>query len=264
MLSDILRLSDRDLDQLLEALSQRVVFPGAGIDQIRKAGMGANARRIQVWLTEAMEQFGSVERLSALIRLVREQRSRLAAAHPAPELILTGPEVEDIATRDTRVVVREMFEAARRSVLLVGFAFYRSDEIFEPLASRMAGNANLEVRIVVNVHPKRGRPAATIVDEFAAEFFRSNWPFHPLPEVYYDPNSLKDPRSGHASVHAKLVVVDRRWVYLSSANFTRSAFHRNLEAGIRVRDRRLGEVLVTYFDRLIQDGYLSRLSSPCR
>src|SRR5208337_859619 len=78
------------------------------------------------------------------------------------------------------------------------------------------------------------------------------------------PDALGHPRSGHASVHAKLVVVDRRWVYLGSANFTRSAFHRNLEAGIRVRDRRLGEVLVTYFDRLIQDGYLSRLSSPCR
>jgi phosphatidylserine/phosphatidylglycerophosphate/cardiolipin synthase-like enzyme len=261
MLSDILRLADRDLEQLLEAISQRVVFPGAGVDQIRKAGLCANARRIEVWLNEAMEQFGSVERLSALIRLVREQRSQLAAAHPAPELILTGPEVEDIATRDTRVVVREMFEAARRSVLLVGFAFYRSDEIFEPLASRIAGNANLKVRIVVNVHPKRGRPAVAIIDEFAAEFFRSIWPFHPLPEVYYDPNSLKNPRSGLASVHAKLVVVDRRWVYLGSANFTRAAFHRNLEAGIRVRDGRLGEVLVTYFDRLIQDGHLRRLGA---
>ena len=246
---------------MLEALSQRVVFPGAGIDQIRKAGIGANARRIQVWLTEAMEQFGSIERLSALIRLLREQRSQLAAAHPVPELILTGPEVEDIATRDTRVVVREMFETARRSVLLVGYAFYRSAEIFEPLASRMAGNANLKVRIVVNVHPKRGRPAVANIDEFATEFFRSIWPFHPLPEVYYDPNTLEDPRSGHASFHAKLVVVDRRWVYLGSANFTRSAFHRNLEAGVRVRDRRLGEVLVTYFDRLVQDGHLRRLGA---
>ncbi len=261
MLSDILRLADRDLDQLLEALAQRVVFPGAEVDQIRQAGMGANARRIEVWLAEAMEQFGSVERLSALIRLVREQRSLLAAAHPAPELILTGPEVEDIATRDTRVVVRELFEAARRSVLIVGYAFYRSAEIFEPLASRMAGHANLEVRIVVNVHPKRGRPAATIVDEFAVEFFRTCWPFHPLPEVYYDPSSLKGPKSGLASVHAKLIVVDRRWVYLGSANFTRAAFQRNLEAGIRMRDRRLAEVLVTYFDRLIQGGQLRRIGT---
>ena len=99
-------------------------------------------------------------------------------------------------------------------------------------------------------------PASQAVS-FAA--FRSIWPFNPLPEVYYDPSSLKDPRSGHASVHAKLVVVDRRWVYVGSANFTQAAYHRNLEAGIRVRDRRLGEVLVTYFDRLVQDGHLRRL-----
>ncbi len=140
-------------------------------------------------------------------------------------------------------------------------AFYRGAEIFKPLASRMAGHANLEVRIVVNVHPKRGRPAVTIIGEFAAEFFQTCWPFHPLPEVYYDPDSLEDPRSGNASVHAKLIVVDRRWVYLGSANFTRAAFQRNLEAGIRVRDGRLGEVLVTYFDRLIQDGQLRRIGT---
>ena len=37
--------------------------------------------------------------------------------------------------------------------------------------------------------------------------------------------------------------------------------HRNLEAGIRVRDRGFGEVLVTYFDQLIQDGRLRRLGA---
>ena len=41
MLSDILRLSDRELERLLDALSQRVDQPGAGTEQIRKAGLGA-------------------------------------------------------------------------------------------------------------------------------------------------------------------------------------------------------------------------------
>jgi putative cardiolipin synthase len=259
MLAEILRLSDRELDRLLEALEWRAIDADASVEQIQRAGLGANALRIRPWLVEAIGQFGSVERVLAIVRLLREQRTRLAKAHPAPELILTGPEAEGIPTRDTRAVVRELFETARRSILIVGYTFHRSGPIFEPLAGRMAGNSELKVRIVVNVHPQRGRAAADVVGEFAAEFFRTSWPFHPRPQVYYAPDPLEDPTSGLASVHAKLIVVDRRWVYLGSANFTHSAFRRNLEAGLRVRDRRLADGLLSYFDRLIEDGHLRPL-----
>ena len=259
MLSDILRLSDRELEQLLETLSQRMLYPGASIQQIRKAGLAAQAQRIQAWLTEAVEQFGSVERLTDLVRLLREQRTHLMASCPVPELILTGPEVEGIATRDTRIVVREMFESARSSVLVVGYAFNRSEEIFQPLAHRMAGNSRLTVHIVLNVHPKRGQPAESTVRAFATDFFRSSWPFHPRPDVYFDPDSLLDAKLGHSSLHAKLIVVDRRWVYLGSANFTQAAFHRNLEAGIRLKNERLGKELIGYFDHLIKEGRLKPL-----
>jgi phosphatidylserine/phosphatidylglycerophosphate/cardiolipin synthase-like enzyme len=261
MLSDILRLSNHDLDRLLDALVRRAIGPDAGVDQIRRAGLEAEAPRIRLWLSEAMVQFGSVERISSMVRLLREQRYRLAKAHPAPELIVTGPEADGIATRDTRVVVRELFESARRSVLIVGYTFHGSGPIFEPLAGRMAGNSELSVRIVVNVHPQRGRATAKVVDEFTAEFFRSSWPFHPRPEVYYAPDPLENAVSGLASVHAKLIVIDRRWVYLGSANFTHSAFRRNLEVGLRVWDRGLAEELVCYFDQLIQGDHLRPLVS---
>ena len=100
MLTDILGLSDRELEQILKACLS---------GSCSRAGIHQSGRPARVkmpahpgWLTEAMARFGSVERLSALIRLVREQRSQLASAHPAPELILTGPEAEGIAARDTR------------------------------------------------------------------------------------------------------------------------------------------------------------------
>jgi phosphatidylserine/phosphatidylglycerophosphate/cardiolipin synthase-like enzyme len=113
----------------------------------------------------------------------------------------------------------------------------------------------------VNVHPQRGRATAKVVDEFTAEFFRSSWPFHPRPKIYYAPDPLENAGSGLASVHAKLIVIDRRWVYLGSANFTHSAFRRNLEVGLRVWDRGLAEELVCYFDQLIQSDHLRPLVS---
>ncbi len=136
------------------------------------------------------------------------------------------------------MVVREMFESARHSVLIVGYAFYGSEPIFEPLANRMINKPGLTVRIVVNVHPKRGLSAEQTVREFAEDFLRTSWPFDPRPEIYYCPGSLEDQGSGFASVHAKLIVVDRTRIYLGSANFTTAAFQRNMEAGIRLRARR--------------------------
>ena len=51
-----------------------------------------------------------------------------------------------------------MFESARRSVLIVGYAFYGSDRIFKPLARPDGGNSGLTVRI------DRERPPRTRLD----------------------------------------------------------------------------------------------------
>ncbi|WP_406694808.1 DISARM system phospholipase D-like protein DrmC [Singulisphaera sp. Ch08] len=259
MLSEIVRLTDHELDLFLDALALGTIQPGTGLQQIRKAGLGMQAERLLSWLPEASRRFGTIEGMIAAIRLVRDERRRAAEADSRPELILTGPDVQGMTSRDTRVVVRELFESARKSVLLVGYAFHGSGRIFEPLAHRMAGDPDLAVTIVVNVHPDRDRSPEQTVRKFSAEFLRSSWPFHPKPELYYFPGSLENQGAGLASVHAKLIVLDARWVYLGSANFTTAAFQRNLEAGLRLRSEVLGRQLTGYFHRLIHEGYLRPL-----
>lgn len=179
-----------------------------------------------------------------------------------PELVVTGPDHGGAEGRDTRVVVREMFESARASVLIVGYAFFGSDWIFKPLAEHMVSDASLPVRIVVNVHPKPGLSPEETVRRFREEFLRTSWPFHTRPEIYYSPGSLQDQGAGLASIHAKLIVVDRKQVYVGSANFTTAAFHRNVEAGIRLTSVSMGRKLTGYFDQMIDSGYLRRLDLP--
>ena len=48
-------------------------------------------------------------------------------------------------------------------------------------------------------------------------------------------------------------------VYVGSANFTTAAFHRNLEAGIRLSSLEMGQRLTEYFDQMIGSGYLRAL-----
>ncbi len=189
----------------------------------------------------------------------RPERHRAAKEDLNPELIFTGPDLGGEKGRDTRVVVRELFESAKSSVLIVGYAFYGSDRIFKPLADRMAGDSGLTVRLVVNVHPVRGLSAEQTIRRFGEEFLRSSWPYHPRPEIYYAPRSLEDQGTGLASVHAKLVVVDEKSVCLGSANFTTAAFQRNLEAGLRFRSKEIGREVTTYFDKMISSGYLRPL-----
>ena len=180
---------------------------------------------------------------------------------PHPELVITGPDLGGVRSRDTRVVVREMFESARHSVLIVGYAFYGSDWIFEPLVERMVSNSSLTVRIIVNVHPERGLSMEQTVRKFGQEFLADQLAFPSRPEIYYSPGSLEDQGSGLASVHAKLIVVDRKRVYLGSANFTTAAFERNIEAGIRLRSPEMGQKLTEYFDQMIRSGYLRLLDA---
>jgi len=187
--------------------------------------------------------------------------SRVGRRADKPGLVVTGPDLGGVKSRDTRVIVREMFESARRSVLIVGYAFYGSGQIFQPLADRMVSNPGLKVRIVVNVHPKRGRSAEQTVRKFGDDFLRTNWPFDPRPEIYYFPGSLEDQGSGLASVHAKLIVVDMKRVYLGSANFTTAAFERNIEAGIRLSSAEMGHELTNHFDQMIGSGYLRLLEA---
>ncbi|TMQ33925.1 MAG: hypothetical protein E6K70_10465 [Planctomycetota bacterium] len=67
----------------------------------------------------------------------------------------------------------------------------------------------------------------------AIRFRNREWPKDSrLPEVYFDPRSLAlDPKK-RACMHAKCIVIDRKTVFVSSANFTEAAQERNLEVGL--------------------------------
>jgi phosphatidylserine/phosphatidylglycerophosphate/cardiolipin synthase-like enzyme len=196
-----------------------------------------------------------IARTLQLVAQEREQAQRIA---DRVELVWSGPEGFGAGTRDTSVVVRELFRNACDFVLVAGFAVAQGKHIFEALAERMEAHPKLVVQMFLNVGRSLhdGRPDGEIVREFVAKFCSHEWPWARRPIVFYDPRALTLGPGPRASLHAKCVVVDELHALVTSANFTEAAQERNIEAGVLVRDPTFARSLRSQFEALVDRGAL--------
>jgi len=178
----------------------------------------------------------------------------------AIELVTSGPDVAGM-TRDTGVVLRELFAGAEQRVLVVGFAVHQGREIFAALADRMRHRPDLAVRLCLDIRRAPGDTTKSdaLLRRFAERFIRQEWPGPRLPDLFYDPRSLAEGEAHRASLHAKCVVVDGVRALIGSANLTEAAQLRNIEVGVVVSGL-IAAATERHFDALIADGYLRRLA----
>lgn len=69
------------------------------------------------------------------------------------------------------------------------------------------------------------------------------------------------PNGQYGIQHSKVVIVDSAFALVTSANFSDAAAHRNLEAGVLIRDPGYSSKLRQRFTSLAKQGYLTPLSS---
>lgn len=246
------RLSNGALHQLAHELQSG----RQGLETPHTVGGWAPASEIPL-VSDALHCLASLglgrEQAASVVRLVLEER----AASDADRIsaVWSGPEGVTAQTRDTAVVVRELFEAAKERVLVSSYVLYQTAQLFEPLARAMESNPLLEVKLFVTVlrESKDHRDGDQLVAEFA-ERFRNDWPGSRLPAVYHDPRSLVMGVGGRAVLHAKCVVVDGRRSFVTSANFTEAAQERNFELGLLADDELLARSIESQFETLIGRG----------
>lgn len=211
---------------------------------------------------EALEalrrEVGSEAVLGRVCRLVAAERAAAAARAPKVELVWTGPERIGASSRDTKVVVADLFARARRSVLVSSYSLGSGATLFAPLAERMMEIPSLRVRmffdLTVGEDSKSGpRPRADYERRFAKRFRESQWSGPRLPEVFHDPRTIE---SSGISLHAKCVVVDDEFALVTSANTSAAAHVENIEAGVLIEDRLFALTLARQFDDLVTAGLL--------
>ncbi|HWO26047.1 MAG TPA: DISARM system phospholipase D-like protein DrmC [Kofleriaceae bacterium] len=184
---------------------------------------------------------------------VAERRTR---PMPRLELVWTGPEAKVAAARDTAVVMRELFNRAKHSVLIAGYRMDGGKTMFEPLQTAMR-ERGVEVRIFLHFDDRPGMSAEEAVRAGVYEFLTSSWPNgDPVPTIYYDPRTVSP--GSTINLHAKCIVIDELWSLVGSANFTHNAHARNIEVGALIEDAAFATALTSQWRGLVD----SRLVLP--
>lgn len=215
-------------------------------------------------LNRLRQQGMSTAHLAYLLNLLAEERRTAQAKQEQVELVWTGPEIPGSESRDTRIVVQELFSSARSSVLISSFAVdqgAKARELFRPLVEQMQAHPKLNVRMFLNIKRTYNdpTPAATLLNQFSATFRHQIWPGSRLPEVFYDPRSLAMSSFSNACLHAKCVVVDEEQLLITSANFTEAAHERNYEAGVVMTDAIAARAIRSQFETLVAKKLLRRV-----
>lgn len=196
--------------------------------------------------------------LAVLTALIDE---KAASQRPGIDLVWTGPDTKVSTSRDTQIVLRDLFNAAEHDIFVAGFSFDSGDRILKPLHTAVAERA-VSVRICLNIERNEtGLPEQKYVENAAEKFLKVNWPFGaPFPSLFYDPRTL--PPKSVVSMHAKCVIVDERRAFVSSANFTDRGQTRNIEVGVQLDDEPLAKQLLGQWNALISEGLLRRIDWP--
>jgi hypothetical protein len=257
-------LSPTALTNLAAALESREFSLPFAPGQFRRSGYGPESEAIAAELQVLSSSGVSNPGLAHLLRLLAEERIAAQAATDRTELVWTGPELAGSRTRDTSVVVRDLFASAATSVLVSTYVIYNGRQVFAPLAKRMEEIPNLRVRLFVDV-PRRFKdetPVNQLVKAFCNTFRKDHWPGDRLPEVFHDPRSLDAKVGPRTALHAKAIVVDDERVLVTSANFTEAAHDRNIECGVLTHSHALASALTRQFESLVEAKILIRLPLP--
>ncbi len=251
------------LKDLAEALEEGRLTAELGAKTLRSLVQNDAVAEVKRELQSCLDLGFGPKPLAAMLRAIAGERETQQRVKDRVSWVWSGPSDALFPSRDTSVVVQELFKQARRSVVLMSYAFDRGDKarkVFEVLADRMAETTELQVTFCANLQPshdKLEKPEEAVA-RFKAQFKSDVWPWATLPKVYYDPRSLNSQGKDRASLHAKCLIIDSEVALVSSANFTEAAHERNFEAGVLVRDSEAATELEEQVLRLIAKGVLKQ------
>lgn len=257
------RLRVEDLELVADALSSGRIR-GVELPTLRRLLGGDEAEALAAMLGEAGTLGASREHIAWTLRLLARERRARRAARDDIELVWTGPEEGATASRDTRVVVRDLFEHAERSLLIASYLSTDHETVFAPLARRMDAAPSLQVRMYVNIKPPKGSATTEQAIADFARGFRDAWPGSRPPEIFYDPRTAQRSAKERPSMHAKCVIADGSRLLVTSANFTEAAQLRNIEVGVLLRDPPLAAALTQQFENLVVTGALRAVAAGPR
>lgn len=253
------RANPADLDAVARALDDGRLTAQHGPAALQALGV-ADVAGLRAFLATAPT--GDGRSLSWLLhRLAGERRAASDRLARSAQLVWSGPSGGGHTLRDTRAVLDEVCARAERHVALATYVIYDGRRSLAALARRMREVPSLAADFYVHIERGEhdGGDEARVVEGWARRFRERHWPEDVrLPAVWYDPATLD--RAAGVSLHAKCVVVDGRWSFVTSANFTEAAQARNLEVGVLLDHAPLAQGLCAQLQSLRDRGRFRRVA----
>lgn len=160
------------------------------------------------------------------------------------DFVWTGPA---LGTRERLIAtvptIRSMIDEATKRILIVGYNLTLEAASTRTILDALTKASSRGCRITIALHDNK----------INHKILTESWPQDiPLPRLLLWCGSPEDPL---ASLHAKLISVDRYQVLITSANLTRHGMELNIEFGVRIRGRKVAQV-EEHFVLLERQGFL--------
>jgi phosphatidylserine/phosphatidylglycerophosphate/cardiolipin synthase-like enzyme len=184
---------------------------------------------------------GSEALLAQALRAQLGVRQTIENRGPRCELVWTG-NTTAAGVRATFPVVTEMLGWARRSVLVVTYSLWigaDTQTVIDLLAE--LSSTGVDITFVLDRRYQAGWNVAQL---------KQRWPAGRRKPALYTWQHEKD---AIAKLHAKVLIVDRRDLLITSANLTGHGMKGNLEFGLRVLGRP-AEDASRHFESLVRSG----------
>lgn len=180
-----------------------------------------------------------IKRYPALSEKEAKEIHKLIAANAIPqkpdaELVVTSPPSFSMQTKTTKVVVQEMIEKAKSSILITG---YSVSDYFSELVDCIIKKSQEGVLVKFYVNNIDNQPGFEKLCRYKGRFLK----------IYNYPKQ----DDSMAALHAKVLSIDGCETLITSANLSYHGQERNIELGTHVVSKDIAKQVDDVFTKLL-------------
>lgn len=160
-----------------------------------------------------------------------------------PEIVWTGPSGKT-PLRQTRQVLKELIGGAEKEIFIVSYVVFNVPDLVKTLAAALERNVKL-ICYFEDAEESGGKIFSNAADNLSRQVYEASETY-----VWNREKRISDENENIGSLHAKVAIVDRRKVFLSSANLTKYALDLNMELGFLFENDSIATEVISHFEDL--------------
>ena len=181
-------LDQMSLIRLADLLESNLLTPPFSKLSLQDHIAEARVASVSAYLEELTQRQVSPSQIALILRSFAAGRQVNPSVSELIDIVVSGPDVAATA-RDTGVVIRQLFNKAKKRVLAVGYAVYQGHSVFRDLADRLDADESLEATLCLEVRREQTVTSldSQVIRAVCKEFCRKGMARHTLTALVLRP-----------------------------------------------------------------------------